>query len=339
MNKKIVLEDIAEALNVSKGLVSRALNDKSNVSAKMKKKIFEKAFELNYDFDNLRTQPVETKSLTFVITKRILLKRDHWHRMITSILENFSSYKIDFNHQIYDENDINKKFIKDLSLLETDAYIFIHHNPPHLVKSLVDTKKPIIVVDPKFKDEGNCFIVKYSNYDSIYSATQYLIENGHKSIAFYGSNEYALSNRERHEGFLASIDKHKDKKIKASSILFDAQNSTYEDEELLKKHLKDRSKKITALICVNDTAAINAYKTIKSLGLEIPNDISVIGFDNLQKSLFVDPPLTTFSIPYENIGSSIGHYLSFFEDTNSPIFQQVIVRCKMLVRSSTKPIK
>ena len=52
MNKKIVLEDIAEALNVSKGLVSRALNDKSNFYAKMKKKIIEKAFELNYDFDN-----------------------------------------------------------------------------------------------------------------------------------------------------------------------------------------------------------------------------------------------------------------------------------------------
>ena len=82
MAKRILLEDIAREVGVTKGLVSRALAGKYNVSEEMRSRIVKKAAELGYDHSNLRSRPAPISRVLLVISSRILLKEDYWQPII-----------------------------------------------------------------------------------------------------------------------------------------------------------------------------------------------------------------------------------------------------------------
>jgi len=336
MAKRILLEDIAREVGVTKGLVSRALAGKYNVSEEMRSRIVKKAAELGYDNSNLRSRPAPISRVLLVISSRILLKEDYWQPIIKSVTYVLDLNSIILEYFVYDENKINDQLLSKLSCTDCGAFIVIHSNPKIINEELKRTKKPIIEVDPKSFHSDGVTQVKFSNYDSIYLATQDLIEKGHRIIAFYGSDMHATSFRERHEGFLASIEAHKDLDIEGVSINFDNSNLDYADDELLVKTLKN--KKITALICANDIIALGAYKTIKSLGLSIPDDISVIGFDNIKDGEYVDPRLSTFDVPRERLGREVGNYLIGVFSDRQLQYSQIVVRCIYIPKDSVKKL-
>jgi len=336
MAKRILLEDIAREVGVTKGLVSRALAGKYNVSEEMRSRIVKKAAELGYDHSNLRSRPAPISRVLLVISSRILLKEDYWQPIIKSVTYVLDLNSIILEYFVYDENKINDQLLNKLSCTDCGAFIVIHSNPKIINEELKRTKKPIIEVDPKSFHSDGVTQVKFSNYDSIYLATQDLIEKGHRTIAFYGSDMHATSFRERHEGFLASIEAHKDLGVEGVSINFDNSNLDYADDELLVKVLKD--KKITALICANDIIALGAYKTIKSLGLSIPDDISVIGFDNIKDGEYVVPRLSTFDVPREKLGREVGNYLIGVFSDRQLQYSQIVVRCIYIPKDSVKKL-
>ncbi len=336
MAKRILLEDIAREVGVTKGLVSRALAGKYNVSEEMRSRIVKKAAELGYDHSNLRSRPAPISRVLLVISSRILLKEDYWQPIIKSVTYVLDLNSIILEYFVYDENKINDQLLNKLSCTDCGAFIVIHSNPKIINEELKRTKKPIIEVDPKSFHSDGVTQVKFSNYDSIYLATQDLIEKGHRTIAFYGSDMHATSFRERHEGFLASIEAHKDLGVEGVSINFDNSNLDYADDELLVKVLK--ANKITALICANDIIALGAYKTIKSLGLSIPDDISVIGFDNIKDGEYVVPRLSTFDVPREKLGREVGNYLIGVFSDRQLQYSQIVVRCIYIPKDSVKKL-
>lgn len=336
MAKRVLLEDIAREVGVTKGLVSRALAGKYNVSEEMRSRIVKKAAELGYDNSNLRSRPAPISRVLLVISSRILLKEDYWQPIIKSVTYVLDLNSIILEYFVYDENKINDQLLNKLSCTDCGAFIVIHSNPKIINEELKRTKKPIIEVDPKSFHSDGVTQVKFSNYDSIYLATQDLIEKGHRIIAFYGSDMHATSFRERHEGFLASIEAHKDLGVEGVSINFDNSNLDYADDELLVKTLQN--KKITALICANDIIALGAYKTIKSLGLSIPDDISVIGFDNIKDGEYVVPRLSTFDVPRERLGREVGNYLIGVFSDRQLQYSQIVVRCIYIPKDSVKKL-
>jgi len=133
MAKRVLLEDIAKEVGVTKGLVSRALAGKYNVSDEMRDRINQKAVELGYDFTKLRSKKADAKKCTLIISKRILLKEDYWQPIIRSVSATLDRYNIMLEYQIYDEDNLNKEFIAQLRELRTNAFIMMHENPLILV--------------------------------------------------------------------------------------------------------------------------------------------------------------------------------------------------------------
>ncbi|MDD3939033.1 MAG: LacI family DNA-binding transcriptional regulator [Bacilli bacterium] len=336
MAKRILLEDIAREVGVTKGLVSRALAGKYNVSEHMRERIVKKAAELGYDHSNLRSRPAPISRVLLVISSRILLKEDYWQPIIKSVTYVLDMNSIILEYFVYDENKIDDQLLEKLSSADCGAFIVIHSNPKIINEELKRAARPIIEVDPKSFHSDGVTQVKFSNYDSIYLATQDLIEKGHRVIAFYGSDMHATSFRERHEGFLASIEAHKEQGVEGVSINFDNTNLDYADDELLVRTLK--SKKITALICANDIIALGAYKTIKKMGLSIPDDISVIGFDNIRDGEYVVPRLSTFDVPRERLGREVGNYLIGVFSDRQLQYSQIVVRCVYIPKDSVKKL-
>jgi LacI family transcriptional regulator len=208
--------------------------------------------------------------------------------------------------------------------------------PQQIVDVLASKGKPLVIVDPKtFHSEATQF--KFSNYDSAYLAVQRLIEQGHTNIAFYGSDSHSLSFRERHEGYMACMENHNKEVNKPCSIIFNNDKKNYADEQMLIDALNNQP--ITAIVCANDIIALNAIKTINRLGKKVPEDISVIGFDNIRTGDFVTPRLSTFNIPRQEIGEEVAKYVANSIKSHQIPYSQIVIRCDFIERESNAEIK
>lgn len=328
--KKPTLDQIALQCGVTKGLVSRALGGKNNVSDATRDKIIRKAAELGYDTQKLKAYKVSSNHVLLIASGRILFKEDFWQPIITSISSTLSRSNLIMEYFVFDEEKIDDNLLKKLKETSCSAFILIHVTPMQIMNILINKNKPTVIVDPKtFYSEATQF--KFSNYDSAYLATQRLIQQGHTNIAFYGSDSHSLSFRERHEGFMACMENHKGE-VKPYSIIFNNEKKNYADEEMFTSAIKNNP--ITAVVCANDIIALNAIKTINRNGKRVPEDISIIGFDNIRAGEFMSPRLSTFNIPRQEIGEEVAKYVANSIKSHQIPYSQIVIRCNFVERDS-----
>ena len=333
--KKPTLEQIAIECGVTKGLVSRALGGKNNVSDATRERIIRKATELGYDTSKLKVHKVASNRLLLIGSSRILFKEDFWQPIITAISSTLSRSNLIVEYFAFEEDKIDDGLLKKLKESSCSAFVIIHVAPQQIVDVLASKGKPLVIVDPKtFHSEATQF--KFSNYDSAYLAVQRLIEQGHTNIAFYGSDSHSLSFRERHEGYMACIENHKNE-VKPCSIIFNNEKKNYADEQMLINALNNND--ITAIVCANDIIALNAIKTINRLGKKVPEDISVIGFDNIRTGEFMTPRLSTFNIPRQEIGEEVAKYVANSIKSHQIPYSQIVIRCDFIEREPNAEIK
>lgn len=338
MANKVRLEDIAKECGVTKGLVSRALAGKYNVGDETRNIIMQKAVELGYDFTKLRHKKNKTKSVVIVVGQTILMKEDFWQPILKSLYATLNRLSFKLEYFVFDEENTDLAQFKTLKDNPCIAFVVLHRNPDNVFNELLKFNKPIIEVDPKYIHYTGSTQIKYSNYMSIFEATQKLIDYGHKCIAFYGSDMHAFSFRERHEGFLACIERNKGNGVTGVSIIFDNSDLQYSNNKLLKDNLT-KNNKITAIICANDICALNAYIVIEKMGKRIPDDYSVVGFDNITKGRFSTPALSTFNVPREQIGNEIGLYINRLTQEDKTQYSEITVRCDFVERESIKKLE
>ena len=337
MAKKVRLEDIAQACGVTKGLVSRALAGKYNVGDETRNLIMQKAVELGYDFSKLRIKKPQKTSVVIVVEQTILMKEDFWQPIIKNMYATLNRASIKMEYFVFDQENLDIKALKALNDNPCIAFVVLHKNPDSVFKELRKFGKPIIEVDPKYMHYSGVTQIKYSNYTSMVEATKTLINYGHKNICFYGSDSHAFSFRERHEGFISCIDANKALGIKGYSVIFDNSNLQYSNNKLLKDTLT-KYPNITAIICANDVCALNAYKVIEKMGKKVPDDYSIIGFDNISQSKYCIPSLSTFNVPREQIGDEIGGYIVRLTQENKPQYSEFTIRCDFIERDSIRRI-
>ena len=337
MAKKVRLEDIARECGVTKGLVSRALAGKHNVGDEKRNEIMQKAVELGYDFAKLRSKKKKRDSVVVIVSQHILLKEDFWQPVLKNLYATLNRLSIKMEYFVFDAANIDLQAVKSLKNNSCMAFVVLHHNPDSIFKELMKMNKPIIEVDPKYMHYTGVTQIKYSNYTSMFEATQRLIDYGHKNLLFYGSDMHSFSFRERHEGFYACTLKNKKDGVNGYSISFDNSNLQYSDNEMLISFLKEHPE-VTAILCANDIVALNVYKVLTSLGKSIPNDYSIIGFDNVSNGRYAAPSLSTFNVPREQIGDEIGLYIIRLKQDNKPQYSELTIRCDYIERDSVKKL-
>ena len=328
--KKPTLEQIAKECGVTKGLVSRALGGKNNVSEGTRDKIIRKATELGYDTSKLKAYKASSNHVLLISSSRILFKEDFWQPIITSISSTLSRNNLIMEYFVFDEDKVDDDLLKKLKNSSCGAFIVIHVTIKAIMDAVISKNKPTVVVDPKsFYSEATQF--KFSNYDSAYLAARRLIEQGHKHIAFYGSDTHSTSFRERHEGYLACMDTCRDE-VKSYSLIFNNDKKNFADEEMLVNALTNNP--ITAIVCANDIIALNAMKTIHRLNKKVPEDISIIGFDNIKAGELATPSLSTFNIPRQEIGDEVAKYVANSIKYHQISLSQIVIRCDFIERGT-----
>jgi len=336
--KKVRLEDIARECGVTKGLVSRALAGEYNVSDKTRNLIVQKAVELGYDFSRLRSKSKTRKTVTLVAARSILLKEDFWQPILEHLSAVLNRSSIDLDYFVFNSDGVDDDALAKLRESPCIAFIVLHVNPDEIYETLVETGKPIIEVDPKIVHADGSTQVKLSNYNSIYFAVAHLYKYGHRAILFYGSDMHSTSFRERHEGFKAAVEDTRAQGLVGYEAMFDNSDLQYSDNDLLRATLEEHPD-ITALVCANDLCALNAYKVIARMGKRIPEDYSVIGFDNIRTDIRVIPTLSTFNVPREQIGEEIGRYVIGLTTGDRPQYSVFVVRCSYIERDSVRKME
>lgn len=335
--ERVTVEDIAKKVGVTKGLVSRALTGKYNVSDEMRATITRTAVEMGYDFDKLRTKSKKRSKCMLIMSSHMLSSEDYWQPIIKGITTTLDEAKIDLDYYIYDEDKLSEEDADKVKSTNVSGYILMHNNPEMLMKSVEITNRPVIVVDPKRVRTGNHLQIKFSNFDSIYELTQRLINGGHRHIVFYGAKNWSQSFDERRNGFENCIRDNSELGVKKYNVVFDNSQGYYEEKERFEQVLKDNPQ-ITAVVCVNDIVAFNAIRSIKRLGKSVPGDYSIIGFDDIPESKPENMDLTTVNVPRTALGVETAKYLINHISNKQIQYSQIIIGCKTIIRGSIKDI-
>jgi len=330
----VTIKDIAKIANVSHTTVSRALNNSPYINEETKIKIKALAKELNY------VPNYNAKSL-------VLLKSYVIGVFFSSISEGTSDT---FFHEII--KGINKVIDKEYNLVirGIDNYAQSHQidknnfdgivvvsqskNDDEFIKTILENNIPMVVINRPVETEG---IVNIMSNDTkgTYDAVQYLIKNNHKKIALIEGNKEYESSMYRKKGYINALEDN-DIPLNEEYIIsgkYDLQ-SGYENM----KKLINLENRPTAVFCSNDDIAVGAMKAVFEFGLNVPNDISIIGFDDSNFCNYVTPTLTSVRKDSLTMSEYGGINLLNVIKNKEVGKEKVYIESKLVIRNSVKEL-
>lgn len=316
--KKVTMKDIAEKLNMSINAVSLALNNKAGVSESTRQQVLKAADELEY----LDTHPTFVKrnqlnNICMMIEEKNFRDTRFYSRVIIGIEDEAKKNGYDVIANFIDNNN----YIIPTSVTQGKAagIIILGSVQDEYLSRAVSYGIPLVVVDhASFSIDTDAILTQ--NTPGAYVAAKYIIENGHKEIGFFGEKYFTLSFNERWIGFCEAMRRHglpvKEEFCFTNSI---EEYAVRNDYQPVAEVLKGLNKFPTAWVCANDSAAIILISALNSLGYDVPNDVSIIGFDDIDLCKIITPNLTTIRVEKELMGvNAVRSLLSRMEKRDNP---------------------
>ncbi|MFD2831164.1 LacI family DNA-binding transcriptional regulator [Corticicoccus populi] len=295
--------DVAQKSNVSIATVSKVINNKGGVGEKTRKRVLEAMAELDYH-PNLAASVLmgkNTKTIGLLIPD---LANPYFSEIAKSIEDRAHNYG--YNIIICSTEYIYQKERKYISLLKqknVDGFIFVSgFENSEQISKLLEEKFPLIAVTRDFP-MLTINSVGVDNYRGGYQAGHHFIQNGHENILIIGYDVW--SNRERIRGFKDALSDSGREYNLHSHIMDQIEGDHYENGYTGIQQGMEKDMNITAVFAGNDLLAVGAVRGLKELSLSVPEDVSIIGFDNSKITRVIDPPLTTIAQPIQELGEKV----------------------------------
>lgn len=314
MQQKVSMSSLAKMFNVSKVTISKALNDKEGVSEELRSQIKKAAEEMGYRINNaargLRTNKMYNIGL--LIAERYMGKTNSYYfgvcgKMVARLAElNYSSIMETLTDKMENELVLPMMYTDH----KIDGLIIIGQLKNEYLRLFHDFDIPVIFFD-FYVNEGNIPSIVIDNFYSGYAVTNLLVANGHKEIGFVGNIMTTSSIQDRFLGFYRSLLEHR------LTVNYDYLISDRNDDG----HLIDLvlpEKLPTAYVCNNDEVAFRLVQALNEQGIRVPEDVSIVTFDNTIYSTLSTPALTTV-------------------DNN--VDEEINVACKVIMKKISNPSK
>lgn len=336
MAQKVNINDIAKKTGLSITTVSRVLNGKSEqyrIGKKSQEKIKAAAKELNYVPNQFAANLKSGRSNTIALIVPSL-NNPFFAGIASKINSEIRKYGYITIIGDSDENqEIEKMELLQLMSRNIEGLIIVPCGDQwEHIKRLYDQGLPVICIDRYFEDLDIPF-VSTDNYDGAYSATKHLIEYGHRTIACIQGVQQSTPNKLRVKGF---SDAMKESGITSFSIAgddFSVQNGYLETKLLLQQ--KDRP---TAIFSLSNTIAMGCMKAFKEENIRVPDDISLITFDDHPYLDYLATPLSCIAQPVSDISKIAVKFLfAILGNTEIPT-KQVLLKPKIKYKESIKRI-
>lgn len=334
MLHKSNIVDIAEKSGFSITTVSRVLNgkaDKYRISKETQQIIQNAAEELNYvpnEFArNLRTG--KSKTIALIVPS---LKNPFFAEIASVVNAEVRRYNYITLIGDSDDNIENEKTeVTHLSSRNLDGMIIVPCGDEwgHLVK-LQEKGLPLVCIDRYFEGIDLSF-VSSDNYEGAYAATRYLIDHGHSSIACVQGVRNSTPNIQRVKGFVNAMTASGITSYTVSGDAFSEQNGYLETKLLLQQ-----KRRPTAIFTFSNTIAMGCIRALKEEKIKIPEDISLVTFDENPYLDYIEPPLTCISQPVEDICKIAVKILfsNILDQDTSP--KHVLLKTQLKVKASVR---
>lgn len=339
------LEKIAKLAGVSKSAVSLALNGKPGVSAETRKRIIQIAQEHGYTLKS-RTgmDPRTSKVLTFLaFTNTGLVQQQYYEQpffreLIQYIEERCSSHGYSLLYSTIDTNELERNHHATMDKVRGNGLILLgtNLNAEQLTK-LVHVLGPYAVVLDTMYETIPINFIGINNYMGGYQAGEYLCNLGHKRFGYLASSERIRNFEERKRGFMAALTEHHAKIPEVAVFTLTPSMIPAQEEfrKQLSQYLDSGNPLPTAFFCECDYIAIGAIKAMQSLGIRIPEDVSVVGFDNISEATIITPEMTTIHVAKRQLAYQAVDLLVRSLEQEDEAKQKILVDTQLIKRSTT----
>jgi LacI family transcriptional regulator len=322
--------DVANAAGVSISTVSHVLNETRFVSEETKARVLEAVTQLNYRPSSLARALVRQETQTIG-----LIVPDNVNPFFAELAQGIEDYgfELGYNVMLCNTNREPTKEIAHLDMLvskRVDGVIYMtNDNAQERLQRLHEQNIPIVVFD---RDYAGLDAILLDNFQGGYDATEHLIQLGHSRIACITGPRSPFRSIQRVRGY--------EQALANAGVAYQQEfvvqgDWTYQSGWNGAQQLMALSEPPTAIFACNDTMAVGALAFLHRNDIAVPDEISVIGFDNILLSAFVSPPLTTMATPTVELGQRLCQMLVERIRDASRQPQQEIVRSRLLERSST----
>ena len=332
---KITMQKIADMLDISKVTVSKALNGKEGVGPELKKKIIEKAIEYGYKAPKSGNNNIGEGHHIAVFCADKFLENADDSNFYPNIYQKIS-IELAKRNNIGTLISVNKKENYEdterlLNLHRFDGIIALGRLEEEFLNTLRKTGLPRVYVDTD-DDYSDTPTVLIENIYSVCSLTEYLVTMGHKDIGFIGSVKVTKSIMDRYLGFLRTMMLN-GLEVKKEWIIEDR---TPDNEKI---EISFPEIFPTAFVCNCDDTAYRVVKGLQEKGLRVPEDISIVSFDNDIFSKLSEPQLTTIAPDINYIAKKAAEIIiKQIKEPEKNVAGPILVNGKIIYRESVKKL-
>jgi LacI family transcriptional regulator len=329
MSKRVTLKDIAEKMGISTGTVSKALNNASDISTDLKNSIIETAVKMGYK-NRTALKEEKRKLILFIENMEYKEPADFGYDIIlgfktAAAKENYSVDILEITPDFQKNNKYDSYMLQN-GYNASFGVGFALEDP--WMEEFKTTTFPTALLDNIINGTPYVCNISTDSDEGIDLAVEHLVKLGHEKIGFLnGSTNSYISNR-RMSAYLRSITKHHLPVDPALAIYsyFIAEAAHYHVPNLV-------SAGVTAIICGNDLIAKGVIESLNNMGLSVPEDVSVIGFDDVPLASQTTPPLTT--IRQDRVALGLNGYFVVYAMLNNVSQSKSLLRPTLVEREST----
>ena len=338
MKKSVSIQDIADALGMSRNTVSKALNGK-HVPVKTRNAVISAAIEMGYKGYKLAatSEGAIGHKRYVILSTRLLMNITFFISVLKGIEESLMDYDIDLVQFSITNSASFAKFKRYLTDAKVDGIICMEFFEPDYIAQLLEQGIPLVFFDFPLLESaprGSYDIILPESEMAVkYYCMQLIREAGCKTFGFVGDYRHCRSFYERFTGMREALF--------LSGLPVDLQYSILEDDasgytpERLSEMLDQLPGLPDCFVTANDSIAINLIAALKSKKIHIPKDVKVVGFDNNPKAKNLNPQLTSFNVDKVALGKKITALLQDRVTNPTQANQIIYIASKVIVRAST----
>ncbi|WP_438347234.1 LacI family DNA-binding transcriptional regulator [Paenibacillus sp. FA6] len=347
-------EDIARLAGVSRSTVSRVINNYSNVPEKTRVKVMKVIEEHHYE-PNTSARALAGKSTNtiglFVVSTaekhnpNRIYQNNYFAPFVDALVDtaNALGYYV-LIHTIYSEDDF-LKVRQAFQQKRIDGGIIVGtENNMAMARIIADLEVPFVLIDYDIAellenrlDRNNLAVINSKDYEGAARAVEHLIGLGHRDIAFISGRQNTYSGQQRYQAYVTTMHNH-GLKVDEDYILSGNFLRVRAQEEVRRMLQSDKNTRPTAIFSANDEMALGAMDACKELGIAIPEQLSLIGFDDIPVASQLNPSLSSVSLPIYEMSQKAAIILVEMCEKGSASFSTISFPTQLMIRESTKEL-
>jgi LacI family transcriptional regulator, repressor for deo operon, udp, cdd, tsx, nupC, and nupG len=325
------IKDVARLAGVSTATVSRTLAEPDKVTEATRRKVQGAIERSGYVRNEL------ARSFRMQSTQTILvLVPDIGNPFYSLIIQGLEEVAQQHRYRLLLGDTLNRperelEYLQSVMQRQVDGVISLGHTLPP-VRKFRDGKTVPLVMACEYLHDASVASVSIDNIAAAALATRHLLEQGHRRIAFINGPAYTPLSKDRLRGYRAALKEAG--QLYEKALVLRGDFSLASGESAAQELLAAR-RKFTAIFAANDAMGIGAIKVLRAHGLDVPGDVSVMGFDDIEFAQYVEPPLSTIHQPRRDIGrAAMARMIALLSGVGAPA-APIVLEHELVVRGST----